>query len=173
MSHRVVVGPAVYQGRRRGSETPPQGAYIAVVPKGLCSGPGESRWTMYVERPGAGEQHLRYEVLINSSLSISPPLITETSYSDLISGENKVALPLSYELFQQTVQMRGLRFVLGWQTDRLIELPFKVSCVWFGISAIWLGLVLWGWGGGDWGIGFAFAQVVAASISIVITLAQQ
>lgn len=66
--------------------------------------------------------------------------------------------------------MRGLHFVQGLQTDRMsIELPFRISCAWFGIAAIWLCLVLWGVGGGDWGIALAFAQVVAASISIIIT----
>lgn len=63
--------------------------------------------------------------------------------------------------------MRGLHFVLGLQRDRIrIELPFRISRAWFGISIIWLSLVLWREGGGDWGTAFAFAQVVAASISI-------
>lgn len=65
--------------------------------------------------------------------------------------------------------MRGLHFVLGFQKDRIrAELPFKVSCAWFAIAVIWLCVVLWMGGGGDWGTALAFAQVVAASISIAI-----
>ncbi|KAK4194497.1 hypothetical protein QBC40DRAFT_344098 [Triangularia verruculosa] len=89
-------------------------------------------------------------------------------------GPNQVALPLPHQRFQGTVRMRGLHFVQGLHADRIsIELPFRVSCAWFGIAAIWLCLVLWRVGGGDWGIALAFAQVVAASISIVIARVQQ
>ena len=71
-------------------------------------------------------------------------------------------------------QMRGLHFVLGFQKDRIeVELPFTVSCVWLGVAAVWLCLIFWGVGGGDWATAFAFAQVVAASISIIIARAQQ
>ena len=69
--------------------------------------------------------------------------------------------------------MRGLHFVLGLQKDQMrIELLFRTSCAWFGI-VIWLCLVLWRVEGGDWGTALAFAQVVAASISIVIVYVQQ
>lgn len=65
--------------------------------------------------------------------------------------------------------MRGLHFELGLQKDRMrAELPFKISCAWFGIAVIWLCAVLWRGGGGDWGTALAFAQVVAASFSIAI-----
>ncbi|KAI8623052.1 hypothetical protein F5Y19DRAFT_460064 [Xylariaceae sp. FL1651] len=84
-------------------------------------------------------------------------------------GPNRVALPLPYQRFRGSVRLRGLHFVLGWQKDRMkIELPFRISCAWFGITVIWLCVVLWKEGGGDWGTVLAFAQVVAASISIVI-----
>ncbi|KAI0880727.1 uncharacterized protein GGS22DRAFT_182051 [Annulohypoxylon maeteangense] len=88
-------------------------------------------------------------------------------------GPNRVLLPLPNQKFRGTVRMRGLHFVLGLQKDRMrIELPFRISCAWFGVAFIWLCLVLWRWGGGDWETALAFAQVVAASISIVIVCAQ-
>ena len=101
-------------------------------------------------------------------------ILWERSYSDLVRGPNRVALPLPHQRFQGTVRMRGLHFVLGLQKDRMrIELPFRISCAWFGIAVIWLCLVLWRAGGGDWGTALAFAQVVAASISIAIVYVQQ
>jgi hypothetical protein len=54
-----------------------------------------------------------------------------------------------------------------------VELPCKITSAWFGIAVIWFCLILWKGEGGDWGTAFAFAQVVAASISIVIFYAQQ
>ncbi|KAK3373053.1 hypothetical protein B0T24DRAFT_249435 [Lasiosphaeria ovina] len=67
--------------------------------------------------------------------------------------------------------MRGLHFVLGLQKDRIrMEAPFRISCAWVGIAIIWLCLVLWRGAGGDWGTALAFAQVVAASISIYVQL---
>ncbi|CAH0051998.1 unnamed protein product [Clonostachys solani] len=124
---------------------------------------------------GLAQESCIYDIKYSSRLLFPSffPSLQKRSYSDLIRGENKVVLPLPYELFRGTDQMRGLRFVLGWQTDRMIEIPYRVSCVWFGIAAIWLGLVFWRVGGGDWGIGLAFAQVVAASIAIVIASVQQ
>ncbi|EWY79565.1 hypothetical protein FOYG_17311 [Fusarium oxysporum NRRL 32931] len=87
-----------------------------------------------------------------------------------IKGSSQVVLPLPYQKFQGTAWMRGIHFILGWQTDRMhIELPFRVSCAWFGVASIWLSLVLWRGVGGDWGTAFAFAQVVAASVAIIVT----
>ena len=110
---------------------------------------------------------------------ISPPLfptliytIWERSYSDLVRGPNQVALPLPHQRFQETVPMRGLHFVLGWQKDRIrIDLPIRISCAWLGTAFVWLCVVLWRGEGGDWGTALAFAQVVAASISIIIVYA--
>lgn len=83
-------------------------------------------------------------------------------------------MPVPHERFQGTEEMRGLHFVLGFQTDRIgIELPFRISCAWLGITAVWLCLVIWGVGSRNWGIAIALAQVVAASISIIIAAAQQ
>jgi hypothetical protein len=66
-----------------------------------------------------------------------------------------------------------MHFILGWQTDRMQrELLFKVSFAWLGIASIWLSLVVWRGLGGDWGTAFAFAQVVAASVAIIITCVQ-
>lgn len=97
-------------------------------------------------------------------------IVWERAYSDLVRGPNRVVLPLPHRRFQETVQMRGLHFVLGLRKDRMrIELPFRISCAWGGIAVIWLCLVLWRGGGGDWGTALAFAQLVAASISIVAT----
>jgi hypothetical protein len=94
----------------------------------------------------------------------------EKPYSDFLRGSKQVKLPLPYQKFQETTWMRGMHFILGWQTDRMhIELPFRVSFAWFGIAFVWLSLVLWRGVGGDWGTAFAFAQVVAASVAIIVT----
>ncbi|KAH6705791.1 hypothetical protein EV126DRAFT_412840 [Verticillium dahliae] len=89
-------------------------------------------------------------------------------------GKNRVALPRMNQEFHGTVRMRGLHFVLGWQKDRMrVELLPRISAAWSGFAIIWLCLVLWRATGGDWGTALAFAQVVAASLSIVIIHVQR
>lgn len=90
------------------------------------------------------------------------------------SREIRRQIPVPYEKYEQTTRMRGLRLILGWQTDRIAALaPLHASLGLFGITVIWLCLILWKGGGGDWGTSFAFAQVVAASVAIGITYVQQ
>ncbi|KAG8673778.1 hypothetical protein FPOAC1_007097 [Fusarium poae] len=87
-----------------------------------------------------------------------------------VKGPKKILLPVPDEEFQGTTWTRGLHFMLGWQTGRIYaELPFRLSCVSLAVALIWICMALWRGAGGDWGTAFAFAQVVAASLAIVIT----
>jgi hypothetical protein len=71
----------------------------------------------------------------------------------------------------QSTITRGFRFEMGWQTDRMaVEVPFPAACAWFGIAVIWLCILLGKVKQGDWGVALGFAQVVAASIAIMVTL---
>lgn len=66
--------------------------------------------------------------------------------------------------------MRGLQFIVGWQIDRMSAgLPIRISFASFGVVLIWLCVAIWRGGLGDWNTAFAFAQVIAASVAIVIT----
>lgn len=109
--------------------------------------------------------------MISSMYSVLCHLfLLEKSFSDFLRGSKQIKLPLPYQKFQETTEIRGMHFILGWQTDRMHgELPFKGSFTWFGIASIWFGLVLWRGLGGDRGTAFAFAQVVAACVAIIIT----
>lgn len=86
-------------------------------------------------------------------------------------GPKSVAVPRALERLRDMPQLRGLRFVLGWQKDRMMrQIPVHISCTWLGFSVIWLCVLLWKGEIGDWGAAFGFAQVVAASITLVIML---
>ncbi len=66
--------------------------------------------------------------------------------------------------------VRGLHIVLGWQKDRiLLELPYQTSIGVLGVGIVWVTVLLSTGNGADWAIALAFAQVVAASISILLT----
>ncbi|KAL4732199.1 hypothetical protein ACLX1H_001207 [Fusarium chlamydosporum] len=85
------------------------------------------------------------------------------------SGPRSIVLPLPSQRIESTAQIRGIHFVLGCQIKRMgIILPFVFSHVSLFVALIWLCVVIWRGGGGDWGTAFAFAQVVAASITIAI-----
>ncbi|KAK0753009.1 hypothetical protein B0T18DRAFT_395806 [Schizothecium vesticola] len=68
------------------------------------------------------------------------------------------------------IPVRAFGFVFGWQMDRItVELPFSISVGLLGVGIVWLAVLLSKGGGADWNIAFAFAQVVAASIAILLT----
>ena len=68
------------------------------------------------------------------------------------------------------IPLRAFHFVFGWQTDRIaVELPFFISVGLLGVGIVWLAVMLLRGGGADWNTAFAFAQVVAASIAILLT----
>ena len=70
--------------------------------------------------------------------------------------------------------MRGLQFVLRWQSDRIkVQVPFMATCAWLGIALVWLCLALWKGTGSDWATALAFAQVVAATVSMVLLAVEQ
>lgn len=105
--------------------------------------------------------------------SMSSMAILQVIIANHRRGSKAIAMPLPYGDFRGKDWMRGIHLVLGWQTDRMyIEIPFRVSCFLLMICFIWFCAVLWRGGGEDWGTSFAFAQVVAASIAIVISYAR-
>ena len=68
------------------------------------------------------------------------------------------------------IPIRAFHFVFGWQMDRItVELPFFISVGLLGVGVVWLAVLLSKGGGADWNTAFAFAQVVAASIAILLT----
>ncbi|KAK0616666.1 hypothetical protein B0T14DRAFT_523591 [Immersiella caudata] len=85
-------------------------------------------------------------------------------------GKGKVETPVMNELWTGNTAVRALHFVFGFQMDRIkMEVPFLVSVGVLGIGVIWLAVLVSKGAGVDWGMALALAQVVAASISIVIT----
>jgi len=80
-------------------------------------------------------------------------------------------VPLLLGQFPQiSQQLRGLHVVLGWQRCRIIhEMPFHMSLAWFLIASVWLCALVARFGSGDWNMALAFAQVIAASFSILIS----
>ncbi|EMT73664.1 hypothetical protein FOC4_g10002154, partial [Fusarium odoratissimum] len=113
-----------------------------------------------------GETREKCNIAILRSMAILQVLIANHR-----RGSKAVVMPLPYGDFRGTDWMRGIYLALGWQTDR-IEIPFRVSCFLLMICFIWFCAILWRGGGRDWGTSFAFAQVVAASIAIVISYAR-
>lgn len=85
--------------------------------------------------------------------------------------QDKLELPMGNETSQWTgIPIRALHFVFGWQMDRItVELPHVLSVGVFGVGLVWLAVLSLKGGGADWGLAFAFAQVVAASIAILMT----
>ncbi|TXB98774.1 hypothetical protein FocTR4_00012378 [Fusarium oxysporum f. sp. cubense] len=113
---------------------------------------------------------LRHSIVSMMS-SMSSMAILQVLIANHRRGSKAVVMPLPYGDFRGTDWMRGIYLALGWQTDR-IEIPFRVSCFLLMICFIWFCAILWRGGGRDWGTSFAFAQVVAASIAIVISYAR-
>lgn len=66
--------------------------------------------------------------------------------------------------------VRALHFTLGWQMGRIgLELPYLVSVGVFSVGVVWLAVLVSRGAGADLTTSLAVAQVVAASISILIT----
>jgi hypothetical protein len=87
-----------------------------------------------------------------------------------VSGKDKVEMPVMNESWTGTSAVRALHFVFGFQMDRIrLEVPFLASVGGLGIGVIWLAVLVSKGAGADWSMALALAQVVAASISIVIT----
>lgn len=88
-----------------------------------------------------------------------------------LKGRDAVILPAPQGRRYQTAQFRGLSFALGWRTDQLVRHGFfHISCVWFGVAIVWLCILFSRVGGAAWDVGLGFAQVTAASISILMSL---
>lgn len=106
--------------------------------------------------------------------SIELPISRLTNSSPTCRGPGAVEVPLPYKRFNEHMTwIRGLHFTLGWQTDRIkVDLPWRVLAVWLGIAIIWLCVILGKGAGADWGTAFAFAQVAAASLALLVAFAR-
>ncbi|KAI1847018.1 hypothetical protein JX265_006786 [Neoarthrinium moseri] len=88
-----------------------------------------------------------------------------------VRGTTQFNVPQRNEPFCHGKPLRGLQLTSGWQKERMVvELPFKAACTWLGIATVWLCVLLIREERGDWDLALALAQVVAASVAILITL---
>jgi hypothetical protein len=64
-------------------------------------------------------------------------------------------------------KLPGIEYVLGWQTDRMLdELPVHVIRMWFILALIWVGVIVFGVVEG-WSLAVAIGQLVAASVALL------
>jgi hypothetical protein len=102
-------------------------------------------------------------------LVLTAVTISRTTRSGRHDG--RLELPRGNDgLIEIGIPIRAFHFVFGWQMDRIaVELPFFISGGLLGVGIVWLAILLSKGGGADWNTAFAFAQVVAASIAILLT----
>jgi hypothetical protein len=85
-------------------------------------------------------------------------------------GADKVEIPSMNKPWNGKTPIRALHFAFGWQTDRIkLELPYLVSVGGFGIAIVWFAVLVSRGTGFDWNGALALGQVVAASVTILIT----
>lgn len=85
-------------------------------------------------------------------------------------GTDAVEIPSMNQRWDGETPIRALHFVFGWRMDRIqLELPYLVSIKVFGIGLVWLVVLLSRGAGFDWNVALALAQVVAASVAILMT----
>lgn len=66
-------------------------------------------------------------------------------------------------------EMRGVFVTLGWNFSRM-RLHLRAGSVYtlVGLAIVWLGSVLWAGQRGDWSTAWAFGQLLAASLLLIL-----
>ena len=65
--------------------------------------------------------------------------------------------------------MRGIAVTMGWNVSRLL-LHLRAGSVYtlVGLAIVWAGSVLWAGHRGDWSTAWAFGQLLAASLALML-----
>lgn len=65
--------------------------------------------------------------------------------------------------------MRGIYVTMGWNLGRMSRHVRTGSVyTWTGLAVVWLASVLWAGPKGDWQTAWAFGQLLAASLALIL-----
>lgn len=80
-----------------------------------------------------------------------------------------VALPVDAKCLTSSGEMRGIFVTLGWNTSRML-LHLRAGSVYtlVGLAIVWLSSVLWAGHKRDWSTAWAFGQLLAASLALLL-----
>lgn len=80
-----------------------------------------------------------------------------------------VHMPIDADQLAASGEVRGVYVTLGWDLGRMLQSIYAGS-VWtlFGLAVIWFGSIMWAGQTRDWSTAWAFGQVLAASIALLL-----
>lgn len=85
------------------------------------------------------------------------------------SHAQMVQMPINADQLAASKEVRGVHVTLGWDVGR-ISRGICAGGVWafFGLAVIWFGSVMWARHTKDWSTAWAFGQVLAALIALLL-----
>lgn len=80
-----------------------------------------------------------------------------------------ISMPISASQLAASRQVRGVYVTLGWDLSLMLQ-HLCAGGVWtfFGLATVWLGSIIWAGQTKDWSTAWAFGQVLAASITLLL-----
>ncbi|KAK5714942.1 hypothetical protein LTR15_010358 [Elasticomyces elasticus] len=86
-----------------------------------------------------------------------------------VSTEESILMPSNAEDLEDSKEVRGVYVKLGWDLSRMLR-HICAGSVWslFGVAVVWLGAIVWAGHTKDWSTAWAFGQVLAASVALLV-----
>jgi len=80
-----------------------------------------------------------------------------------------VPVPINANQLAASGEVRGVYITLGWDLSRMLR-HLRAGGVWtlFGLAIVWLRSIIWAGETKDWSTAWAFGQVLAASIALLL-----
>ncbi|KAK3638716.1 hypothetical protein LTR56_006723 [Elasticomyces elasticus] len=80
-----------------------------------------------------------------------------------------ISMPQTADELATAGEVRGIHVTLGWDLSRMLR-HARAGGVWtvFGVAVVWLGSLIWAGQTRDWGTAWAFGQVLAASVALLV-----
>ncbi|KAK4966742.1 hypothetical protein LTR42_011053 [Elasticomyces elasticus] len=84
-------------------------------------------------------------------------------------AEDSISIPQTADELAEAGEVRGIHVTLGWDLSRMLQ-HVRAGGVWtiFGVAVVWLGSLIWAGQTRDWGTAWAFGQVLAASVALLV-----
>ena len=78
-------------------------------------------------------------------------------------------MPINANQLAASGEVRGVYVTLGWDLSRMLR-HLCAGSVWtlFGLATVWLGSIIWAGHTKKWSTAWAFGQVLAASIALLL-----